>query len=209
MPIYLTGSLAISGSIDAKSYTQNGQQLTSDPFPFTGSAIVSGSLNVVGNLLQNSVAIGTTPPFPFTGSALITGSLAVTGSVGFAYNSGGSVFTKTFDYSVTTGRTTVSDLIETSAERYKSNIQPLGSQLSNIMQLQPVEFDWKSNQNHDIGFIADSVQNVYPNLVSTNTQGEIEGMNYTKMVSALVKSIQEQQSQIDELQSKINDYNSN
>jgi hypothetical protein len=204
MPIYLTGSLAISGSIDAKSYTQNGQQLTSDPFPFTGSAIVSGSLNVVGNLLQNSVAIGTTPPFPFTGSALITGSLVVTGSVGFAYNSGGSVFTKTFDYSSTTGRTTVSDLIETSAERYKSNIQPLGPQLSNVMRLQPVEFDWKTNKKHDIGFVADSVKNVYPNLVSKNAQGEIEGMNYSKMVSVLVKTIQEQQIILKDLNSKFN-----
>jgi hypothetical protein len=104
--------------------------------------------------------------------------------------------TKTFDYSDTTGETTVSCLIETSAERYKSNIQPLGSQLTNIMNLQPVEFDWKTNKKHDIGFVADSVENVYPNLVSKNAQGEVEGMNYSKLVSALVKSIQEQQEQI-------------
>jgi len=72
------------------------------------------------------------------------------------------------------------------------------------MQLQPVEFDWKSNKKHDIGFVADSVKEVYPNLVSTNAQGEVEGMNYSKLVSALVKSIQEQQAQINELQTKIN-----
>jgi len=114
-----------------------------------------------------------------------------------------SVTTKTFDYSSTTGVTTVSCLIETSAERYKSNIQPLGSQLSNIMNLQPVEFDWKSNNKHDIGFVADSVKEVYPNLVSTNAQGEVEGMNYSKLVSALVKSIQEQQIQINTLTTEV------
>ena len=113
---------------------------------------------------------------------------------------------KSFDYSSTTGETTVSCLIETSAERYKSNIQPLGSQLSNIMNLQPVEFDWKTNKKHDIGFVADSVESVYPNLVSKNDKGEIEGMNYSKLVSALVKSMQEQQTQIQNLTTKLNNY---
>jgi hypothetical protein len=203
MPINLTGSFAISGSVDAQSFTQRGQPLTSNPFPFTGSAIISSSLNVIGSLLQDGAALKTNP-FPHTGSAVITGSLIVTGSVGFVFNSGSSVFTKTFDYSSTTGETTVSCLIETSAERYKSNIQPLGSQLSNVMRLQPVEFDWKTNKKHDIGFVADSVENVYPNLVSKNAQGEIEGMNYSKMVSVLVKTIQEQQIILKDLNSKFN-----
>ena len=108
----------------------------------------------------------------------------------------------TFDYSNTTGETTVSCLIETSAERYKDNIQPMGSQLNKVMQLKPVEFDWKSNRKHDIGFVADSVKNVYPNLVSEK-DGQVEGMNYSKLVSALVKSIQEQQTQIDELKTRL------
>jgi hypothetical protein len=71
------------------------------------------------------------------------------------------------------------------------------------MNLQPVEFDWKSNNKHDIGFVADSVKEVYPNLVSTNAQGEVEGMNYSKLVSALVKSIQEQQIQINALTTEV------
>jgi hypothetical protein len=155
------------------------------------------------------------------GGALITGRYGLAGagtqSAGLAfggcspatvscteeYTGASLVLTKTFDYSSTTGETTVSCLIETSAERYKSNIQPLGSQLSNIMNLQPVEFDWKSNNKHDIGFVADSVKEVYPNLVSTNAQGEVEGMNYSKLVSALVKSIQEQQIQINTLTTEV------
>jgi hypothetical protein len=116
----------------------------------------------------------------------------------------GLVNTKTFEYNSTSGTTTVSCLIETSAQRYKDNIEPMGSQLSNVMRLQPVEFDWKMNKKHDIGFIAESVRDVYPNLISTNREGEVEGMNYTKLVSALVKSIQEQQDQINNLSEEIN-----
>jgi uncharacterized protein YukE len=120
-----------------------------------------------------------------------------------AYNSS-TTLTKSFDYSSTTGITTVSQLIETSAQRYKQNVQQLTSQLSKINQLKPVEFDWKSNQKHDIGFIAEEVQEVYPELVNINEQGEVEGLSYSKMISALVKGMQEQQEQIKNLTQEIN-----
>ena len=155
-----------------------------------GGALITARQSVAGTGTQNAgLAFGGRTPSPSTCTE--------------EYNSPEPSITTTFDYSSTTGETTVSCLIETSAERYKSNIQPLGSQLSNIMNLQPVEFDWKTNKKHDIGFVADSVESVYPNLVSKNAQGEIEGMNYSKLVSALVKSMQEQQQQIQSLQTKI------
>jgi hypothetical protein len=156
----------------------------------SGGALITGRFGLAGAGTQTSaLAFG--------------GSSPAISSCTEEYEDGGYFITKTFDYSSTTGVTTVSCLIETSAERYKSNIQPLGSQLSNIMNLQPVEFDWKSNNKHDIGFVADSVKEVYPNLVSTNAQGEVEGMNYSKLVSALVKSIQEQQIQINTLTTEV------
>ena len=70
--------------------------------------------------------------------------------------------------------------------------------------MKPVEFDWKSNQKHDIGFIAEEVQEVYPELVNVNEQGEVEGLSYSKMISALVKGMQEQQEQIKNLTQEIN-----
>ncbi len=85
----------------------------------------------------------------------------------------------------------------------------MGSQLSKVMQLQPVEFDWKANNKHDIGFVADSVKDIYPNLVSINAENEVEGMSYSKLVSALVKSIQEQQEQINELKQAIKNIKNN
>jgi conjugal transfer/entry exclusion protein len=72
------------------------------------------------------------------------------------------------------------------------------------MQLNPIEFDWTANKKHSIGFVAEDVKNVYPELVSQTKDGVVEGMNYSKLVSALVKSIQEQQNQIDELNNKLN-----
>jgi len=111
---------------------------------------------------------------------------------------------KTFDYSGTTGITTVSCLIETSAQRYKDNVKELNSQLDKINQLKPVEFDWKNSRRHDIGFIAEDVANVYPEVVNKNEAGEVEGISYSKMVAALVKAMQEQQQQIADLTREFN-----
>ena len=156
----------------------------------SGNTTVGGNLNVSGTTTGTFVGDGSgltgVSAFPFTGNAVINGNLTVTGNTN------------------TSGCTTTLCLIETSAQRYKDNIEPMGSQLSNVMRLEPVEFDWKMNKKHDIGFIAESVRDVYPNLISTNREGEVEGMNYTKLVSALVKSIQEQQGQINNLSEEIN-----
>ena len=139
----------------------------------------TGGLNLTGTTTMS----GNTT---ITGNAVINGNLTVTGNTN------------------TSGCTTTLCLIETSAQRYKENIVPMKSQLSKVLQLEPVEFDWISDKKHDIGFIADYVEKVYPNLVAKNSDGEIEGMNYTKLVSVIVKGMQEQQEQINSLKDEIN-----
>jgi hypothetical protein len=107
----------------------------------------------------------------------------------------------TFDYSDTDGTTTVSDLVETSAERFKENIQTLDNQVDKIKQLRPVQYSWKKDKRKDIGFIAEEVEKVYPQLVEKDEKGEVSGMSYSKLAAAVVKTIQEQQEQI----AKLND----
>jgi hypothetical protein len=205
---------------DGTSWTAGGA-LSTARYYLAGAGTQNAGLAFGGN---GYVTVSCTEEYDGTswsaGGALITGRYGLAGAgtqnagLAFGGNSpNGScteeytssvVNTKTFEYSCVSGTTTVSCLIETSAQRYKDNIEPMGSQLSNVMRLQPVEFDWKMNKKHDIGFIAESVRDVYPNLISTNREGEVEGMNYTKLVSALVKSIQEQQEQINKLSEEIN-----
>ncbi len=104
----------------------------------------------------------------------------------------------TFAGDVTVGGT----LTETSARRFKENIKTLDNQISNISKLNPVSFDWKKDSKSDIGFIAEEVKEVYPNLVSEE-DGEIKGVQYTKLTAVLVKALQDQQKQIDELKKEI------
>ena len=91
-------------------------------------------------------------------------------------------------------------LTETSALRYKENVQDL-EDTSKVMQLRPVTFNWKKDQKHDIGLIAEEVAELYPELVETN--GGITGVKYTKLTALLIKTVQEQNARIEKLENQI------
>ena len=85
----------------------------------------------------------------------------------------------------------------TSDARLKENIVDLPSQLSNIMALRPVEFDYKASKGHQIGFIAQEVQQIYPDLISENADGYLSLSGLDKNSSRLIKAIQELKALVD------------
>jgi len=89
-----------------------------------------------------------------------------------------------------------------SDRRLKENIEKLGSQLSNICALNPVEFDYKTG-GHQIGFIAQDMQEVYPDAVGENSDGLLSITGWSKTEARLVKAIQEQQALIAALTTRI------
>ena len=101
------------------------------------------------------------------------------------------------------GTTRTTSLVETSARRYKENIVSLQDQLENIKKLEPVEFEWKKTKKKDIGLIAEDVEKVYPQLVEHDDNGDLMGVKYSKITSLLIKAVQEQQEQIDQLKIEI------
>lgn len=93
-----------------------------------------------------------------------------------------------------------------SDSRLKENITNLPSQLSNIMALRPVEFDYIASMGggHQIGFIAQEVQTVYPDLVGENSEdGMFTLTDLNKNDARLIKAIQEQQALIIALTARI------
>ena len=101
------------------------------------------------------------------------------------------------------GTTRTTTLIETSAKRFKECILPLQDQIENIKKLEPVEFQWKKDKTKDIGFIAEDVKEIYPDLVAYEEDGEISGVQYSKLTTVLVKALQQQQEQIQELKKEL------
>jgi|GEM_PF-1562130 len=87
-----------------------------------------------------------------------------------------------------------------SDRRLKENIVDLPSQLNNIMSLRPVEFDYKgysSGDGHQIGFIAQEVQSVYPDLVAEGDNGMLTLSDMNKNDARLIKAIQELKAIVD------------
>ncbi len=96
----------------------------------------------------------------------------------------------------------------------KENIVPIGNSLDKVMALNPVTYTWKSNGASGIGFIAQEVEEVIPQLVNTNEDGT-KGIYSLEMIPFLVKAIQELESKmnrqcemIDQLQETIRLQNS-
>ena len=87
--------------------------------------------------------------------------------------------------------------VTNSDSRLKENVVNLPSQLSNILALRPVEFDYKLTKGHQIGFIAQEVQEVYPDLVSEGDDGYLTLAGFDKNAARLIKAIQELKALVD------------
>jgi hypothetical protein len=90
----------------------------------------------------------------------------------------------------------------TSDATLKTNVETLSGSLDAVKSLRGVSFDWIENGGSEIGVIAQEVEAVLPDVVSTNDEG-IKSVKYGNMVAVLIEAIKEQQAQIDELKSKL------
>ena len=86
--------------------------------------------------------------------------------------------------------------------RLKDNIEDANSSGTAIDSLQVRQFDWKSNGKHeDYGMIAQEVIHTCPNAVSVPQEdGEMMGIDYSKMVPLLLKEIQELRKRVKKLE---------
>jgi hypothetical protein len=92
-----------------------------------------------------------------------------------------------------------------SDSRLKENITDLPSQLSNIMALRPVEFDYIESEGggHQIGFIAQEVKEIYPDLVGERADGMFTLTDMNKNDARLIKAIQELKAELDVCKAEI------
>jgi len=91
--------------------------------------------------------------------------------------------------------------------RYKKDIAPLQNVLSNVMKLQGVNYKWKKDEFKDknfsdalqIGFIAQEIEKIYPEVVLTDVDG-YKSVDYSRLTPILVEALKEQQRIIDKQQ---------
>lgn len=103
------------------------------------------------------------------------------------------------------GNATLSgDLTINSDERLKDNIQPLGSTLNKLHQIEGKTYSFKKDEEHTpkIGVLAQEVQAVFPELVTEGGDG-ILSVNYQGLVPVLINAINEQEVKMSEQDAKI------
>ncbi len=97
-------------------------------------------------------------------------------------------------------------LTETSDVRLKKNIGTIDKALERIGALRGVSFEWtdpvESTPGRQFGVIAQEVEPVFPELVSTDNEG-IKSVDYTKLTAVLIEALKEQQTTISTLETQV------
>jgi hypothetical protein len=100
------------------------------------------------------------------------------------------------------GRDFFGNSFNPSDARLKKDVSNAPYGLKEIIKLRPVTYSWKDPQKHgngrQIGFIAQEVRSIIPEVVKSRTPNADLAMNYTGLVPVLVKAVQEQQAIIQE-----------
>jgi sugar lactone lactonase YvrE len=110
----------------------------------------------------------------------------------------------TFTYSGNT--LTVNGIAVSSDSRYKTNLVPLSNSLSTIQSLNPIYYTRTDDisQKKQIGFLAQEMEAVYPELVFTDSSAdEKKSICYANLTAVLVDSIKELHSEVKALQSTV------
>lgn len=103
----------------------------------------------------------------------------------------------------------VRNVYNNSDSRAKTNIAKLNNATQTILRLNPKTYSYVSNQknfkstNREIGFLAQEVEAVLPEVVMTDDEGN-KLINYTALIPILTSSIQELNAKIANLENKIN-----
>jgi hypothetical protein len=92
-------------------------------------------------------------------------------------------------------------LTENSDISLKENIKPLESQLEIVSKLNPVSYNKIGQEEKEIGFIAQEVEEFLPELVFEDDG--LKSLSYSRMNAVLVKAIQELKADNDSLKARI------
>jgi hypothetical protein len=111
----------------------------------------------------------------------------------FYYTMASGAGTNALKFNTSTGAVTY----DTSSARYKDNIRDSIYGLSHVMQMRSAQFEYKDTGRSDVGLIAEELQPIIPELVGTNKEGQADSVSYDRMVSVLVKAIQELKAEFD------------
>jgi len=190
----------------------NNSSFIYDTFNLAHSSITMLSGQTISYTVSSAGLYGmssaTLIPYTSNGSPIVTDS---SGDIYMPYiGSSSAATTGTLCWTTSSGLITV-DTTTTcllSSKKYKESIMNINAGLSTVMKLRPVSYYLKpeydpSHIGQQLGLIAEEVANVDARLVAKEEDGSPHAVRYQQLTAVLVKAIQEQQKEIEELKRAI------
>jgi trimeric autotransporter adhesin len=115
--------------------------------------------------------------------------------------SGSSNFTWNGSTVAITGDCSATNFNSTSDINLKENIITFDNALNIVSELRGVKFDWKESHSPSIGVIAQELEEVLPELVTTT---DIKQVNYNGIIGVLIEAIKELKTEVETLKNQIN-----
>lgn len=182
--LVVNGTGVFSGAVTVPTPTANGHAATKGYVDAAIVALPSGSSGQTlrhngstwvadSNIYNNSSNVGIGTTTPGTYKLKVAGQVAATG---FIYDSDRNL---------------------------KKDIRTLDNSLEKILALRGVSFTWKENNVKSIGVIAQEVEEVYPELVTTNNG--TKSVQYGNLIAPLIEAVKAQQLQIEKLEQRISE----
>lgn len=185
------GSYFYSSSVDGNNlylhYTSSANVPVNEPphrIPLTAGQVAGSSYNVQYNLEGNLAGAS---DFIYSGSKVGVNT---------------AVENLTYNLEVSGSIRASAAVLSNSDERLKENIYPIDNAVSRVGQIEGVYFDWKTGGDRQVGVIAQQVEKVLPEVVSKDNNSYLS-VDYSKLVPLLIEAINEQSSNIKDLEDRI------
>lgn len=157
-----------------------------------GDIVAASSIAATGTVTTPNVADVTSILFDYGGA-----SRALTAGGGAA----DPTLTLASDLTVN-GELRAASFIYDSDRRLKDNIAELKRPLDQLLKIHGVSYTLKSSHRPNLGVLAQDVEKVFPELVSTNEKG-IKGVNYGGLVAPIIESLRQLAAENAELRQRV------
>ena len=95
-------------------------------------------------------------------------------------------------------------ITENSSLRVKENIITSDGHLEKVNKLRPVKYNKINSDKTEIGLIAEEVEEVYPEFIQYDENGDPIGIHYSRLTASLIGAVKELTKEVEELKNKIN-----
>jgi len=199
-----------SGGLDIRTSSNNIVLSDGDGNP--RMFVDSGGKAVFGSSINGSQSAGDGVKLPEHGACWVVNDGSTGGGDGFSYYNGTAGAYRFYVSNAGQIFATNTSISAISDQRMKENVRDLDVGLDEVLALRPRTFDWKSgwgkDQVNDRGFIAQEVEQVFPDLIDEWKDASPEGEEPYKsvrqdLIPVLVKAIQELSAKNDALEARI------